>query len=532
MHDTSEAVGETMPSGWFSSLITDWRGVKLRLSLLIAIGCGVVVLLTALLLGEQYAASALATRERLIGNDLVASVDSILNLVRSRRRTELAALAGRPCGDVLRPLSKLQTYIPYIRGANLVVDGRVYCSSGLGPIDVPLSVYLTSSAAGASINLLPQTPYHPNEPVLVMFDATGKGTGILYIIDGDYIADALSHGVRYGAQYAALSIAGVALLTDDGAFVPLSKSPPVYAMRVASSAWPLSIMVSPSAEFVSQMRWKYGLIFGAAGVLLDILIAAAYLLVFAPRRLLLAAVHRALRQDEFHVVYQPVVDLASRYAVGVEALLRWHHPKWGPVSPALFMSEVESSTLHAAVTRFVLRTVVADMSRHAPMPPLRVAVNISPRDLGRKGFVAEVLAVSSRLPQGVSLTLELTERFLLDKSVHTAAIFRTLRTQGIKFAIDDFGTHNSNLDLLGRFPFDFIKIDRQFVSQVDTGGAELIKGIVAMARHFGLQVIAEGVETEAQHQALQDVGVLFGQGYLYQRPLRAEQLASRLQEHR
>jgi EAL domain-containing protein (putative c-di-GMP-specific phosphodiesterase class I) len=161
---------------------------------------------------------------------------------------------------------------------------------------------------------------------------------------------------------------------------------------------------------------------------------------------------------------------------------------------------------------------------------LRVAINIAPRDLERKGFVAEVEAAQSRLPAGVSLILELTERFLLNESAHTAAIFKTLKAQGIKFAIDDFGTHHSNLDLLSRFPFDYVKIDRQFVSQVDIGGAELIKGIVSVTKHFGLQIIAEGVETEAQHQALQEVGVPFGQGYFYQRPLRAEQLASTHQE--
>jgi EAL domain-containing protein (putative c-di-GMP-specific phosphodiesterase class I) len=191
------------------------------------------------------------------------------------------------------------------------------------------------------------------------------------------------------------------------------------------------------------------------------------------------------------------------------------------------MPEVESSPLLADVTRFVLRTAAAEMSVHMPTRPFRIAVNIAPRDLERRGFVTEVLAVNATLPEGVSLVLELTERFLLSKSPRVTQIFETLRARGIRFAIDDFGTQHSNLDLLNRFPFDFVKIDRQFVSQVDTGGVELIRGIVSVARHFGLLVITEGVETEAQHQALRDADVPFSQGYLYQRPVAANELAEK-----
>jgi c-di-GMP phosphodiesterase len=508
-----------------------WRERAPHLSLFVAIGCGVLVLLTAVVLQARYATRAVAEHERLIGNDLAVSVDRILAHVSSRQRTKLTALVGRPCGDVFGQLAKLGTYIRYIRGVNLVVDGRLYCSSGLEPLDVPLSVYVPSIEPGISINLLPQTPYHPGDPVLALFDATGKGAGILYIIAGDYIADALSHGARYGAQNVALSIAGVGLLSDKDKFIPVSNSPALYAPRIASGAWPFSITLSSSAEFASQLRWKYRLSFCSIGVLLDLLIAITYLLAFAPRRLLLHAVKRGLRRDEFHVVYQPIVDVVSRELVGVEALLRWDHPKRGAISPSFFMGEVESSSLLAAVTGFVLRTVVMEMNRYAPAVPPRVAVNIAPRDLERKRFVAEILALSRRLPTGVGLVLELTERFLPSESADTTAIFRTLKAEGVKFAIDDFGTHYSNLDLLSRFPFDYVKIDRQFVSEADTGGTELIKGIVSVAKHFGLQVIAEGVETEAQHQALQAVGVPFGQGYLYQRPVRAEQLA-KLQERR
>jgi len=525
MSNASKAARTTWPVESIGSLPI-WRGISPRRSLIAAIGCGALVLLTTVLLGERNATRAVAEQERLIGNDLASSVNRMLNQIHSRERIELAALVKRPCGDVWGRLAKLQTSIPYIRTVNLVAGGRLYCSSGQGPADLPVSAYITSTRPGPSLNLLPQTPYHPGVPALALFDATDKNSGILYLIAGDYIADALSHGVRYGAQNVALSIDGVGFLGDNDKFVFLPKSSLFSGTRVASGEWPFFIRVTSSAEFASQLRWKYRLAFNVVGVLLNVLIAITYFLLLAPRRLLLHAVHRGLRRNEFHVVYQTIVDIATREPVGAEALLRWDHPAKGTISPSFFMGEVESSSLLAEVTRFVLRSVVTEMNLYALTMPPRVAVNVAPRDLERKGFVAEVLAFSRRLPKGVSLVLELTERLLLSESTNTVVIFRALKAEGIKFAIDDFGTQRSNLDRLSRFPFDYVKIDRQFVSQADTGGAELIKAIVSVAKHFGLQVIAEGVETEAQHRALQAAGVPFGQGYFYQRPVRAEELST------
>ncbi|CAB3809835.1 EAL domain-containing protein [Paraburkholderia fynbosensis] len=503
-----------------------FQGKVPRLLLFLCVVCGVSVMLVALMLGEHLANVAITGREELIGDDLVASIDRILDSVSSRRRTELAALAGKSCRQARASLAELQTQLRYVRAVALVSDGHLYCSSALGPIDVPLLAYPFSTGGGDRIGLLAQTRYQPGAPVLVMFDRTAAGAGVLSIVEGDYLADALAHGVRYGAQTAAMSVTGAGLLNDHGTFLPAAAPQATYTTRVASRARPFAILVSSSGAFISGMHWKYRLAGLAIGLLIDSLNAAVYLLAFAPRRLLLNAVRQALRREEFHVVYQPIIETTSREPVGVEALLRWHHPKWGAISPASFIAEVESSEMLAPVTEFVLRTAVAEMSRRPPAIPLRIAVNVAPGDLERKGFVAQVESVSDGLPPGVSLVLELTERFLLGESVRTAITFKTLRAKGVSFAIDDFGTHHSNLELLGRFQFDFVKIDRQFVNQANAGGADLISGIVSVAKHFGLQVIAEGVETEAQHQALLAAGVPFAQGYLYQRPVRAEQLAS------
>ena len=487
--------------------------------------CGAAIMLVAIIFCEHEANVRVAEREHLIGDDLVQSVDRILDSVSSRRRGDLAALAGKPCSEVGRSLAELETYLRYVRAVALVSGGRLYCSSALGPIDLPLSDYPLSAGHGDSIGLLAQTRYQPGVPVLVIFNRTAPGTGVLSIVEGEYLTDALAHGVRYGAQTASILVRDTGRINARGTFVSASGPPARYAIRVASRKWPFTILVSSSDGFISAMHWKYRIAGLAVGLLLDGLIAAAYLLAFAPRRLLLNAVRQALRRNEFHVVYQPIMETASRELVGVEALLRWQHPKWGAISPASFMEEVESSEMLGPVTQFVMRTAVTEMVQRQPAIPLRIAVNVAPGDLERRGFVAEVEALTAGLPPGITVVLELTERFLLAGSARTTTIFNALKARGVRFAIDDFGTQHSNLDLLGRFQFDYVKIDRQFVSQVDAGGAELIAAIVSVAKHYGVQIIAEGVETESQHAALHAAGVPFVQGYLYQRPVTAEQLA-------
>jgi c-di-GMP phosphodiesterase len=390
----------------------------------------------------------------------------------------------------------------------------------LGPMDVPLSAYLSTTQRDPSISLIRGTPYQPAIPVLPVFRPTGHGTGLLYVIEAPYIADILAHGLRYGAGKVTLSVSGSGAIDEgDGFFVAGVAAASSSGTQVRSAGFPFSVTVTASHAFASQMRWKYGAIGCGTGALLGLLIAAAYLLAFAPRRLLLSAVRRGLRTGQFFVVYQPVVDIATRRIVGAEALLRWSHPRWGPISPAVFMAEVESSSLLPDVTRFVLQQATADTRRTPDSAPFRIAVNVAPMDLERKGFVSEVLALIERLPKSTILVLEVTERFLLARHPRVRKIFETLREKGVRFALDDFGTEHSNLDLLGRFPFDFVKIDRQFIEQVDKGGAKLIEGIAAVAGHYGMQVIAEGVETQAQHDALQRLGIAYGQGYLYRRPV-------------
>lgn len=520
-HDEAPNVG---PRQWSPA----WKRGTLNLPQVLAAVSVVVIMLGTLRLADYAATDSITTREQLVGDDLIASIDRILTVVSTRQASKLAALVGRPCADVRPELTELHTYVRYARAVALVTNGRLYCSSGVGAIDLPLSLYVNSHHHPFEIGLLSQTPYQPGVPVLAMFHATGKGAGLLYVIEGEDIAEILAHGARLDGQNLGITVDGTHFLRDTGIIQAAPNFESVAARRLASKAWPYQITLAATESFIFRARWKYAVIFGVVGILASLLVMAVSLLAFAPRRLLLAAVRRAVANNELYVAYQPIIDIRTRKAVGAEALLRWKHPKWGSISPSVFMGEVESSSVLPLVTDFVLRQSIKEMSRCAEIRAWRVAVNVAPADVRRKDFASQILRLTGEIPPGMMLVLELTERFFLESDPQIAAVFSTLKANGVQFAMDDFGTDHSNLDLLSRYSFDFVKIDRQFIDHINEAGSELVRAVVLLAKHFKLQVVAEGVETEPQHEALREVGVLFGQGYLYQSPLSAKALEEKM----
>ncbi|QGZ66903.1 EAL domain-containing protein [Paraburkholderia acidisoli] len=499
------------------------------LALVATVTCAGALLLLAVVAGVREGTESIREREGLIARDMVTAVGRMLDSVQSSQSGALAALPGETCESVARRFAVLRTRVNYVRGINLVANGRIYCSAALGPLDMTLAPFFTQVPGVTSINLIGGSPWQPTVPVLPLYVPTGPSVGLLYVIESTYIADALAHGVRYGADRVTLTVPGAGTLDDRGVWTSAQAARDADeratrrpGARAVSKRWGFDVSVSFPGAAYDEARWKYCLMFGAAALLIDLLMGAIWLIAFAPRRLLLSAVERGLRLGQFYVAYQPVIELETGRVAGMEALIRWTHPKFGAISPAVFMADVEASRLLGRVTRFVLERGSEEgaqaSAKHSSVRPFHLAVNVAPADFERKTFVAEVLAAVERLPEGVVLILEVTERFLLEKRPHTEAIFEMLKARGVQFAIDDFGTHHSNLDLLARFPFDYVKIDGQFVQQLERRGDQLMKGIAAVASHFGMQIIAEGVETQAQHEMLCRLGIRYAQGFYYYRP--------------
>jgi diguanylate cyclase (GGDEF)-like protein/PAS domain S-box-containing protein len=242
---------------------------------------------------------------------------------------------------------------------------------------------------------------------------------------------------------------------------------------------------------------------------------------------------RALDSDQFELDYQPILELESGRAVGIEALIRWQHPTDGRLAPDRFIGIAEESGLIVPIGAWVLTkatTDAAELSRR--IGPIDLSVNLSARQLRDPALLAHVrraLDASGLDPQ--RLILEITEHVLVEESERLTATLKDLRALGVRIAIDDFGRGYSSLSYLRRFPVDILKIDRAFVAQIGdhVNGSAEAEAIVALAKAFDIEVVAEGIEEENEWTALRAMGCQLGQGFLFARPQEINQLAALLE---
>ncbi|WP_323185103.1 bifunctional diguanylate cyclase/phosphodiesterase [Streptomyces sp. NBC_00140] len=251
----------------------------------------------------------------------------------------------------------------------------------------------------------------------------------------------------------------------------------------------------------------------------------------AARHDLRARLDRAIADEEISLLYQPVVDITVGEVVGFEALARWPHSRRGMVPPLQFIALAEETGQITPLGAWVLRNAVAGITRlqngtPRPVPPPYVSVNVSARQFQDTGFLNEVRRSldTAGLHPG-SLQLELTESVLMRRDDHIDALLGTLKDLGVRIAVDDFGTGFSSLRYLREFPIDVLKIDKTFIDDIpeDPKQVALVEGILHLADRLGLQVIAEGIEEQAQSELLASLGCRFGQGYLFAPPMNLEE---------
>lgn len=243
----------------------------------------------------------------------------------------------------------------------------------------------------------------------------------------------------------------------------------------------------------------------------------------------------ALDRGELTLAYQPQLALVGERVLGFEALLRWHHAEFGHVPPSEFIPLAEESGLILPVGAWVLREALRQLAAwHAEgIGPLRVSVNLSPRQFEDPGLYATVTDALAgvALPPG-SLELEITESTAMGDPERAIDLMGRLRAIGVVLALDDFGTGYSNLSHLKRLPVDVLKIDQMFIRHVvqDAGDAAIVRAVIALAHGFGLTVVAEGVESQAQVIKLAQLGCDIVQGYHYGAPMLAEGVPGWLQD--
>lgn len=244
-----------------------------------------------------------------------------------------------------------------------------------------------------------------------------------------------------------------------------------------------------------------------------------------------SSLRKAIVQDEFFLVYQPLVDLSDGKIFGSEVLIRWQHPKLGLVAPLDFIPIAEETGLIVEIGSWVLKEACRQNKQWHELgfASLSISVNVSARQFQEPDFihvVKEALSEANLAPQ--YLTLELTESIMLRNMDYSISVMRELQQLGVKVSIDDFGTGYSSLSYLRNLPIDTLKIDRTFINnlQLDTSDIAIVKAIITMGLGLAVEVIAEGVETEEQLKLLKELNCTYAQGFFFEKPLRAESFQS------
>ena len=250
------------------------------------------------------------------------------------------------------------------------------------------------------------------------------------------------------------------------------------------------------------------------------------------RRILEYELGEAVERGQLELFYQPQVDLVTGAVLGAEALLRWRHPSRGLLAPAAFLDVLESSVLAAAVGERIIATACEQAARwrNAGFGHFQMSVNLFGRQVASGNLVSQVMAPLARFnlpPEAIEI--ELTESTILRRDSITLEPLRQLCEAGVRIAFDDYGTGYASLSLLKDFPLTRLKIDRTFVTNLvhDAADAAVVQAIIFLAKHFGLHVIAEGVETEAQAMRLRQFDCPQAQGYLYGKPVSAQEFETR-----
>jgi EAL domain-containing protein (putative c-di-GMP-specific phosphodiesterase class I) len=247
-----------------------------------------------------------------------------------------------------------------------------------------------------------------------------------------------------------------------------------------------------------------------------------------------SSLRAALEKDEFFLVYQPQVDLASGRITGAEALLRWRHPERGLVPPSKFIPVAENSALIVPIGEWVLRTACRDGRawQLAGLPPITIAVNVSAVQMRHERFLSLVQLILRETEfEARYLDIELTEGVLFSSSQRTISLLRELSRMGVQLSIDDFGTGYSNLSYLKALPVGKLKIDSSFVRNMTTDPHDetITSAVIAMGHSLNLQVLAEGAETAEQVALLRAQHCDEVQGYFYSKPLTAEAFKAKLE---
>lgn len=439
----------------------------------------------------------------------------------------LQPLVSQPCENIDSGLTAHAAFRPNVRAFLLVKNGIAFCSSATGAMNTPFNQLIPQLDITQAVDMaiLPGTPMMPKSAALAMWVRSPHGgkDGVFVSINANLTPYILYSSRQNDFSGLALSIKHTAISTFSNKLIDPQTllSPPIRQTQI--EGLPLKIYLYANSWLAENTQ--FALLLGVVCGLLAGLLSYYILTIKSdPRKELLLAI----KNDQFYLVYQPVVKSETLQISGVEVLMRWKHPVAGEIPPDVFINLAETQQIIIPLTRHLLKLIAHDAPVLQTLLPagIKLGINISPLHLHAESFQQDLKHFAAAMPADhFKLVLEITERAMIDKN-RSLENFDWLHEQGFEIAIDDFGTGHSALIYLERFSFDYLKIDRGFVQAIgtETVTSPVLDAVITLSRRLKLATVAEGVETQEQAEWLRDHGVNFLQGYWLSRPLTLEAL--------
>lgn len=515
------------------------RAIKwiMLMALVTAIGPMLAAVLYARHQGLQAQLARVSSYAEIVVDRSDRAVDQMMEVVAILGQ-EYQARAGDSCSPaMLARMRELGVVMEYIKVAGFVRDDRLLCST-LGISEPSLDIGPVQAVAldGTRIRYTSPAP-QSNIPYVSL-----ERDGFIAMAQRNQAVDLVvdQEGVLFGTFDPDSQLIRTSNGEINAEWLRRSADSPrsafvadgyiVGVVRSQSTRFTGAIAAVP-AHYLDQAVQEFIFLLLPLALIAGVGFSASFLYFARQQTSLTHQIRQGLKRNEFFLVYQPVVEIATGQWQGVEALVRWRHPQGDIVMPDVFIPVAEHSEVIGQLTARVFELVERDVGALLTAnPDFYVAINLSAQDLQTDHALFRLKALKHRLGlQPGQLMVEVTERMLLNPDSAARSI-QALRSAGIPVAIDDFGTGYCSLSYLEQMDFDVLKIDRLFVDAIDRKAvtSPVILYIIEMARTLGLKIVAEGVETPEQAAYLSEFGVHLAQGWLYSRPISADLLRSRL----
>ncbi|MGL5453125.1 MAG: EAL domain-containing protein [Aeromonas sp.] len=482
--------------------------IALLMSLSLLLVTGIAVILQTVSEIRQDAISGLQRAQMMFDRSLVQAQQAAINVEK---------VIGQPCREVALLLREQVVMIPDVRSVDLATNHREYCSSLHGE---HLEGVNPGNYADGRLQLLAGDVTTPDRPLIILRHETEKGS-VLVAIDGYYLRNTLEIASKNG--FMALVVGNTALFGSGQVGIAPSIHEEGY-MALASHRFPYKVVTRLTMSDYLTHAWRYSKDTLILSPLLALLSGIGTFWLLGRRRSPVEELNRALIEQEFIPYLQLVVAGNDQRLRGCEVLMRWQHPQQGMISPDRFIPSAEASGLIVPMTSLLMAQVSGYFAPLANKLPngFHFAFNICASHCNDLRLVADCRDFLAAFKgQPVKLVLELTERELIVANAITDQLFAQLHQLGVTIAIDDFGTGHSSLAYLQQFQVDCLKIDQSFVGMIGTDAlsSHIVENVIDLASRLGLQLVAEGVETQVQADYLQARQVDYLQGYFYGRPV-------------